>query len=89
MRAKSAIKSAGKRTPGASPSTALPDKWKRRAAKIAVGSVVAAACGLFAVRSVVHLKRESEKKRDWKVMDAKLDLSLEHAGNTSEPTAAY
>ena len=62
---------------------------RRHAASLAVTSVVAAACGFLAVRSISHLKGASRKHHEWKVMDTKLDISLERAANTSEPTAAY
>jgi hypothetical protein len=62
---------------------------RRNAALIAAGSVVAAACGYIALRIVAVRKGSAQKHNDWKVTDAKLDVSLEQAANTSEPTAVY
>ena len=62
---------------------------RRNAALIAVGSVVAAACGYVALRIVAMRKGTARRHDDWKVKDAKLDESLEQAANTSEPTAVY
>ena len=59
--------------------------WRRNAILVAVGSVVAAACGYVALRTVALRKGSAKRDKE----EAKLDLSLEQAGNTSEPTAKY
>jgi hypothetical protein len=62
---------------------------RKQAAKVAVTSLFAAGLGIIAIRSAARLKRAAKDHQNWEQMDAKLDVSLEHAGNTSEPTAMY
>ena len=63
--------------------------WRRHAGRLAVTSVVAAAAGFIAIQVTAMVKRSAQKRKAWKSMDSRLELSLEHAGNTSEPTAHY
>ncbi|HLK15588.1 MAG TPA: hypothetical protein VKT78_12355 [Fimbriimonadaceae bacterium] len=61
----------------------------RKLAVVAVTSAFAAGLGFFAVRSFVRARRHARRHRNWQESDMKLDLTLEEAGNTSDPTAMY
>jgi hypothetical protein len=50
---------------------------------------VATAFGLVAINSTAHLRKAARKHRDWQIKDARLDIALEEASNTSDATAAY
>lgn len=62
---------------------------RRHAAKAAAATAVAAAFGIVAIRSTAYLRKAARKHHAWKLKDARLDVSLEEAANTSEATASY
>lgn len=70
-------------------SSAHAAECRRHAARIAVASAVATAFGLVAINSTAHLRKAARKHRDWQIKDARLDIALEEASNTSDATAAY
>ena len=70
-------------------SSAHAAECRRHARRAAVAGALAATFGLVALQSSAYLRREARKHHDWRVKDAKLEVALEEAANTSDAVASY